>query len=441
MDTNYVFKTPIASFRRLIEQDFSERFQIILGSQENDFFELSRNEARIISKKINDFCMIDPTINKYELLTPNNEQPQEIRNLLDLIILSTKGQVTVPKDKQKQFAMIRFLLGEEVPSDLYDIKNIKEAISLLNTEMNSIAVKYLSEHFLELLESDETKNLSKEVIISIIDKYNESEDEKQSQTEKKKEIFEAMKRKEEKEIVIHFIVGMRFDELIQDAIEYVMENLDDDVMANELHRVTLFIKKILKLSYNEKVTLNESKITEVKFNGNELSGIISHLKKKHGDNLEESGALKLAGGRDHHPGYPITNLINYDQSNSYYNYSMREPSRESDSWIEFDFVNEKVNLTSYTIKTDNDEPNSIWKPKSWRIVGSDNHEKWTVLDHKENCNDLNGSYYQHRFECDKKDGFFRYIRYIQEDSWDSSRCKYAFSLTCFEMFGNLLEPV
>ena len=213
--------------------------------------------------------MIDPTINKYELLTPNNEQPQEIRNLLDLIILSTKGQVTVPKDKQKQFAMIRFLLGEEVTSDLYDIKNIKEAISLLNTEMNSIAVKYLSEHFLELLESDETKNLSKEVIISIIDKYNESEDEKQSQTEKKKEIFEAMKRKEEKEIVIHFIVGMRFDELIQDAIEYVMENLDDDVMANELHRVTLFIKKILKLSYNEKVTLNKSKITEVKFNGND----------------------------------------------------------------------------------------------------------------------------------------------------------------------------
>ena len=441
MDTNYVFKTPIASFRRLIEQDFSERFQIILGSQENDFFELSRNEARIISKKINDFCMIDPTINKYELLTPNNEQPQEIRNLLDLIILSTKEQVTIPKDKQKQFAMIRFLLGEEVPSDLYDIKNIKEAISLLNTEMNSIAVKYLSEHFLELLESDETKNLSKEVIISIIDKYNESEDEKQSQTEKKKEIFEAMKRKEEKEIVIHFIFGMHFDELIQDAIEYVMENLDDDVMANELHRVTLFIKKILKLSYNEKVTLNKSKITEVKFNGNELSGIISHLKKKHGDNLEESGALKLAGGRDPHPGYPITNLINYDQSNSYYNYSMREPSSESDSWIEFDFVNEKVNLTSYTIKTDNDEPNSIWKPKSWRIVGSDNHEKWTVLDHKENCNDLNGSCYQHRFECDKKDGFFRYIRYIQEDSWDSSRCKYAFSLKCFEMFGNLLEPV
>ena len=329
--------------------------------------------------------------------------------------------------------MIRFLLGEEVPSDLYNINNLKEAISQLSTEMNSIAVNYLSDHFLELLESDETKHLSKEVIFSIIDKYNESEEQKQNETQKKKEIFEAMKRKEEAEIVIHFITGMRFDEIAKEEIEYVMENLDDDIILNELPRVTLFIKKILRLSCNEKV--DKSKITEVEFNGNELSGIISHLKKKHGDNLEASGALKLTGGGDPSPQYPITNLINYDQDTYYFNWNSHKPSSESDSWIEFDFVNEKINLTSYTIKAYRDGPNLNWKPKSWRIVGSNNHEKWTVLDHKENCNDLNGSCYQHRFECDKKDGFYRYIRYIQEDSWNSSCCKYTFSLMCFEMFG------
>lgn len=50
---NYTFETPAANFRRLIEKDYSDKFQIIFdtSSQNKDIFELSRNEARIISKK------------------------------------------------------------------------------------------------------------------------------------------------------------------------------------------------------------------------------------------------------------------------------------------------------------------------------------------------------------------------------------------------------
>lgn len=189
--------------------------------------------------------------------------------------------------------MIQFLLGEEISTDFYDIKNIKEAISLLNTEMNSIAVKYLSEHFLELFESGETKHLNEDVIFSVIDLYNESENANQKKTENK-QIFELLKNQEEPEIVIHFIIGQK-GEFIKEAIEYVMENLDDEIVAHELPRVTLFIKELLKFNDIEKVTVDKSQVTEVKFNGNELSGIISYLKKKHGDDLEGSGVLKLTG--------------------------------------------------------------------------------------------------------------------------------------------------
>ena len=55
----------------------------------------------------------------------------------------------------------------------YDIKNIKEGISLLYTELNEAAVKYLNEHFLELIKSGETKNLGEEVLSSIIDRLSE----------------------------------------------------------------------------------------------------------------------------------------------------------------------------------------------------------------------------------------------------------------------------
>ena len=191
---------------------------------------LNFHEMKLVSyqKKINDFCIIDPTIDTYKILTPNYMQTQEIRNILDLIVLSTKEQVIIPKDKQKQF-----LLGEEAPANLYDIQNLKEAISLLITEMNSIAVKYLSDHFLELFESGETKNLNEDVIFSINDVYNMSENQKETEN---KQIFELMKSQEEHEIVIHFIIGQK-GEFIKETIEYVMENLDDDIVAHELPRM------------------------------------------------------------------------------------------------------------------------------------------------------------------------------------------------------------
>lgn len=163
-----------------------------------------------------------------------------------------------------------------------------------------------------------------------------------------------------------------------------------------------------------------------------MSGIISHLKSKQGDK-----AVTLSAG-----GYatsPITNLIDCSKSTYYANTSSGTPMSEADSWIEFDFDKRKVNLTSYTIQTYGDSPNSRYKPKTWRIVGSNDHEAWTVLNQQVNCSDLNGSHKIHRFECNGNDDYYQYIRYIQEDSWNSSSCKYSYSLSCFELFGSIAE--
>ena len=77
-----------------------------------------------ISKKINDLCIIDPTIDQYEIKIPYNEQNQEKENtkeILEKLLQSTRKQITISKDKQKHIANICILLGEEVSSDLYKI--------------------------------------------------------------------------------------------------------------------------------------------------------------------------------------------------------------------------------------------------------------------------------------------------------------------------------
>ncbi|KAK8897607.1 hypothetical protein M9Y10_015568 [Tritrichomonas musculus] len=464
MESNY-FETPISNFRRLIEQDNSDKFQIFYNFSSSDqkdnnnndnFIEVSRNEARVISKKINELMNIDPTIDKYAISIPFNSDHQKkeiFEEIFRLLIRSTRERVNIPSDKENEFYNILFLLGEETKNNFYDISNIKEGISLLNTELNSIAVRYLSEHFLELLESGSTKHLNDDIMYSIIDSYNdisrEGERERREGKKMKEErerIYRIMKTQEESKFVIHFIL-LNFQEcegaILNDMIEYIADNIEDEIVKEEIYHITGLIRYIF-LNPNKFIKNNLNKegreTREIKFEGDELSGIIRELTKFDSNKSERNCSLKLSGGG--YPSYPITNLIQYDQNNIdnyYHNWSLNKPSSESDSWIEIDFMNRKINLTSYTIRTAGNGTNSCYNPKSWRIVGSNDHDKWTILDHVENNAYLNGNYKQHHFECSQNYNYYRYIRYIQEDSWNSSSCKYSFCLTCIEMFGSILN--
>lgn len=97
-------------------------------------------------------------------------------------------------------------------------------------------------------------------------------------------------------------------------------------------------------------------------------------------------------------------------------------------------------MSSYTIRTSLNQAGEDAHPKTWKIIGSNDRKNWKVINKQINNNDLNGKYKQHRFECKKRKGFYRYIRYIQEDSWFSkTEFKYKIKLTCIEFFGSILK--
>ncbi|KAK8897565.1 hypothetical protein M9Y10_015523 [Tritrichomonas musculus] len=206
-------------------------------------------------------------------------------------------------------------------------------------------------------------------------------------------------------------------------IEYLIENLDDEIVSNEIPKITNLIRWILEKK-NNKNFFNNGKVTECHFSSDELNGIVSYMKKTFGNDLDENGSLKLSGGGSPNQSFPLSNLIQYDkfQINDFYSKdSSQKPSSESaDSWIEFDFVDRRINLTSYTMRAYANGKNSFYNPKSWRIVGSNDRKEWTVLDHEEDCSALNGSCKQNRFACDENGGYYRYIRYIQDYSWNIS---------------------
>ena len=172
-----------------------------------------------------------------------------------------------------------------------------------------------------------------------------------------------------------------------------------------------------------------------------MKGICEYLVRTKGQNVGNDDNLKLSGGGSINSYYPLTNLIKYDSNNInnyYYNYNGSDARSESEGWIEFDFCKRKVNLSSYTIRSNCCSACTWYHPKSWRIVGSNDGENWDVIDHRTNNSDLNGAHKQHRFECsNNSSNYYRYIRYIQEDICCNDSCKYSIYLTCIEFFGSI----
>ena len=77
---------------------------------------------------------------------------------------------------------------------------------------------------------------------------------------------------------------------------------------------------------------------------------------------------------------------------------------EDDALIDFDFVNKKINMKSYSICS-SFFPMYSYHPKSWQFVGSNDHKNWDLIDMKENKSELRGPKKCSNFECSNKNGF------------------------------------
>ena len=182
--------------------------------------------------------------------------------------------------------MIRLLLGQsEEESRKIDLKisSLKEALSLLRTEFHVNSIEYISSHFSELIESIELSSLDDEILIEIIDSYSVKNSENSEENTK---IFSNLAQKEKDDrIIMHFLLCIEYDEYDKEMSEYIISHLSDDVANNDLSRIIEKFKQQLlsQFSSSKKQTKKSKKINgsviECKYEGDELSGIFSYLKK------------------------------------------------------------------------------------------------------------------------------------------------------------------
>lgn len=179
---------------------------------------------------------------------------------------------------------------------------------------------------------------------------------------------------------------------------------------------------------NDKVEKIKNNSISCRFLGeSNLTGIITRFRD----------VITLSTG-DECSSYPLTNILKYDNK-EFYNSS----KSETNSYIKFDFgSSKKIDLFSYFIRSNSQNAvTNAQHPKTWRIEGSSDDLHWTCLDRRENDQNLYGPYKQYYYVCKESkhaddSSRYRYIRYIQENSWWNGR-PYYIGITYFELYGDV----
>ena len=287
-------------------------------------------------------------------------------------------------------------------------------------------------------EMNEMKNQLNEIIANLINKEKEKlNDEmnkfKREQNESTANLISAEREKMNAEIA-------ELKRKQSEELNLLKEEKDRQISE----QASYFTKQINDLRDNFNQTLNQQNELIVKLqnekkdkftccpllNESNLNGINAHL----------GNSVSLSAGGNHRSSYPLSN-ITVNNDNQFYNFQKEsEPTSENDAWIEFDYGPVvKVCLQSYLIRSNSNPPNTYYHPKSWRIMGSNDKKNWEKLDQRINDSNLNGGSKQHNYQCQETgpDKKYRYIRYIQDDSWEN-QSKYKIYIKYFELYGSIL---
>ena len=172
-------------------------------------------------------------------------------------------------------------------------------------------------------------------------------------------------------------------------------------------------------------TINEqtNQIRELKgeypFESDLFSGIFDGLSKKLGRNLADSSDVDVTASRFFGQ-YRPENVLKNDSS---WWFSENFPN----SWIQFDFKERKVSITSYSM-------NDRQRVKSWKVEGSTDGSTFEIIDNKVDTtdfqnsnNEFNDPSAQKNFPVQPNNKYYRYIRITS-----TSKCWYNYD--CIKLY-------
>lgn len=459
-----------AGLRNLVHnQNSDEEFTFLIGNKE---IKMKNIFAEFISPYVSQIHQVDPTINYIQFPNKNSTTNQVKSNILTKItdeVISqfksisegSKIEITETQSYELQiisiliqnkelFSKLDELFQKNVEKEEYSENKIKENIEFLSFIDESIenpeifdgikSIEYIASNFYRI-EENKINELPKSIFYSIIknDKLTISNEDQLLDMINK--YFCSEEETNENDVNINdFYEEINFNFLSESKFKEFIEKFDANEMTkslwNKFKQCFYVYKNSTKCDEknNHRYKQNNNNI-KIEYDGNSsnaLNGIINHLTKEAGGNLNDKGIVIATSssicGDSHLPKF----AMDFDINSNYFH-----TNNEEHSWLQYDFKERKICPTHYSIRSRRSESHA---PKNWIIEGSNDAKNWKTLDSRQGINGLHNGNTVLTFDIKSQPNnneSFQYLR-IQQTSTNTSGYHY-FLFSALEFFGTLIE--
>ena len=410
-------------------QTYDNDFTFLVNGKE---FKTSRLISDLLSPKICQMHINDPTFNTFVITTKQNGEFSHILNLINF------DEQDIP-EKELPFILevLKILCNESIElknseqiesitnDNVFNLIHEHEKYDIFYSKQISEEIDFISSHFFELIENHEKelKELSIDILIDILNNQNlQLCDEDQLIKFINKLNSKSCDYSQLYEFVIFSNVSS--EEMSEFVSVFDYDNISKDIWSSISKRLIQKVECSVENLGRYKTRRKQFLYNE----NNPFSGILNHLKNESGGKIENKvniSASSIYGER-----FP-SNVVLYDDKSKFFNSQNIE-----NSWICFDFKENRIAPTDYTIRSTNSSENSS-HPKNWVIEVSDDNINWLTIDEQKNCSYLNGKLHVHNFKIDNKNmKAYRYIRLRQKGvEWSDRHILYFESI---EFYGFLI---
>ena len=408
-------------------QIYENDFSFIVNGKE---FKTSRLISDILSPNICRIHADDPTIDTF---TINTHEQGDFSLILQLV---TFKEISFSESEARFISEVIEILGnnsiefesatEITVDNVFKYIKKDEKKGPLYRQRLLTEIDFISSHFYEICESNE-KDLISLSIDTLFEILSNNQLQLRSEDQLLNFVNKLYMKDESKYSILYETVF--FENVSIGPIREFLSIFDcNDITGSTWKRLSGRLSKEVKIDNNNKnssenldgeyedaliianrYTKNETNVKTFLYSReNEFKGIINYLKmQSNGEvnkviNITASSVSKSSSTVSN---FDPSNVILYEDSKKIF-MSENVPN----SWICFDFKNNKIIPTEYSIKSSSTASNSS-KPKSWVIEGSNDNNNWEMIDEQSNCPYLNGANWVHTFTMKNQNSKeFRFIR-------------------------------
>lgn len=399
-------------------QTYENNFIFIVNNKE---YRTSNVVASLISPKICKMFKIDPTISEFTIKTRYQGNFQHILNLVnfqanaipesDILFIKEISEILENESleiiNENDIGQIqidnvfnRIIYHEKFP--LFYSHQIEEEIDFISSHFYEIEAsqeeeisKLTIESIERILSNKKLQLKSEDQLISIINKLC-SNDSKYSNLYSFIEFSNVSENK-----MTSFLSIFDYNLINAEIWRKLTERLENPIFIEKSDKKE--DQKFKRYQNLDEITMyNRSFISIPCRMKNELNGIITYLRKNSYNKITDE--IEVTSSSVNENNLPQNAILYNDRVKGF------ETKNEENPWICIDFKKHRVIPKFYTIRSWN------WSsfgshPKNWVIEGSNDNNKYEILDEQKNCSLLKGSSISHTFSIEKNENKkYRFLR-------------------------------